>query len=166
MVPIPRTPSSKRFKARLPDPSHPLSLAKKLSVWPPNILGNLVLMVLYCAMLFPTLAVGLLDFKVYVVLALHQEPDCSAQWQRIPTVPSRRVSLQCPAAEYPCSAKPPSIPAVPNCRVSLQRPTAEYPCSALPQSCPIFQETLHLLSNKSFRVGILHYTILYYTILS
>ena len=192
---------------------------------------------------------GLLDLKVYDVLALHQEPDCSAQLQRIPKVPNHRVSLQCPAAEYPCSAQPPSIPAVPNRRVSsvlnrrvslqcpaaeypcsaqppsipavpnrrvssvlnrrvslqcpaaeypcsaqppsipavpklqsiqsilrpnrsgslqcpalehpcsaqpsLQCATAEYPCSAQPQSFPIFQETLHLLPNKSFRVGML-----------
>ena len=83
----------------------------------------------------PTLAVGLLDFKVYVVLALRQEPDCSAQWQRIPAVPNHQVSLQCPTAEYHCSAQPQSI------------------LSAQPQSFPIFQETLHFLSKKSFRVG-------------
>ena len=165
---------------------------------------------------------GLLETKVYVVLALRQEPDCSAQWQfnscsaqpqSIPAVPSRRVSLQCPTTKYPCSAQvqsilqcptaeylcsaqppsipahqvslqcptaaypaeypcsahpcsaqPPSIPAVPNCRVSLKCPTAEYPCSAQPQSIlpapnrivsPIFQDTLHFLSKKSFRVGML-----------
>ena len=62
----------------------------------------------------------------------------SAQPQNITAVPNRRVSLQCPAAEYPCSAQPPSIPAVPNRRLS-----------------PIFQEILHLLSNMSFRVGML-----------
>ena len=94
---------------------------------------------------FPTLAVELLDFKVYVVLAAvlngnvflqcppqsirpAAEYPCSAQ------VPNRRVCLQCPTAQYPCSAQPQSIPAVPDCRVCLQCPTAEYPCSALPQS--------------------------------
>ena len=77
-----------------------------------------------CFGLFPILAVGLLGFKVYVVLALCQELDCSAQWPRIPAaqpqsipaVPSHQVSLQCPTAEYPCSA--------------LQCPAAECPCSA------------------------------------
>ena len=126
---------------------------------------------------FPTLAVELLDFKVDVVLAAvlngnvflqcpTTEYPCSAQPQSIPAMPSRRVSLQCP------SAQPQSMPAVPNRRVSLQCPTAEYACSAQPQSpcsaqppsmpavpnrrvSPIFQETLHLLSNKSFRVGML-----------
>ena len=81
--------------------------------------------------LFPTLAEGSFDFKVYVVLAPRPEPDWSARWQRIPAVPSRRVSsmpnhqvsLQCPTSKYPCSTQPPSIPAVPS-------PTAEYPCSA------------------------------------
>ena len=91
---------------------------------------------------------------------------CSAQPQSIPAVPKHQVSLQCPAAGYPCSAQPQSIPAVPNRRVSLQCPTAEYPCSAQPPSIhavpnrrvsPVFQETLHLhlLSSKSFRVGML-----------
>ena len=95
---------------------------------------------------------------------------CSAQ---PPSIPAHQLSLQCPTAEYPaeypcsahpCSAQPPSIPAVPNCRVSLQCPTAEYPCSAEPQNTlaaptrivsPMFQETLHSLSKKSFRVGML-----------
>ena len=80
---------------------------------------------------FPTLAVGLLDFKVDVVLA-RLEADFSDQPPSIRAVPNRRVSLQCRTAEYPCSAPPPSIPAVPNRRVSLQCPTAEYQysCSA------------------------------------
>ena len=79
---------------------------------------------------------GLLDFKVYVAFALRPEPDCSAQWQRIPAVPFRRVSLRCPAAKYPSRAQPPSIPAVPN----LSNPSipaclsTKYPCSAQPQS--------------------------------
>ena len=116
--------------------------------------------------LIPTLTVGLLDFKVYVVLA-RPEPDCSAQLHSIPAVPNRRVSLQCLTAENPCSAQPQSIPAssaqsrsipavpnhkvsqqcptvvqpqsipaVPNRKVSPQFPTAEYPCSAQPQSIP------------------------------
>ena len=92
--------------------------------------------------MFPTLAVGLLDFKVDVVLA-QLEADFSDQPPSIPAVTSHHVSLQCPlcrvsqqcrTAEYPCSAQPPSIPAVPNHHVSLQGPTAEYPCSAQPQS--------------------------------
>ena len=50
-------------------------------------------------------------------------------------------------ATYSCSARPQSIFAVPNrLQVSLQCPTAV---------SPIFQETLHFLSNKSFRVGML-----------
>ena len=84
----------------------------------------------------PTLAVGLLDFKVYVVLALCHELDCSAQPQSIPAVPNHRVSLQCPATKYPCSAQPQSIPAVPGRRLSLQCPATKYPCSAQPQSVP------------------------------
>ena len=44
---------------------------------------------------FPTLAVGLLDFKVDVVLA---------QPQGIPAVPNCKVSLQWPTNEYPCNA--------------------------------------------------------------
>ena len=60
---------------------------------------------------FPTLAVGFLDFKVYVVPP--KELDCNAQWQRIPAVPNRKVSLQCPIAEYPYSAEPQSFPNLP-----------------------------------------------------
>ena len=78
---------------------------------------------------FPTLAVGLLDFKVDVVLA-RLEADFSDQPPSIRAVPNRRVSVQCPTAEYLCSAEPPSIPAVPHHQVSLQCPTGEYPCSA------------------------------------
>ena len=110
---------------------------------------------------FPTLAVGLLDFKVDVVLARmeaefsHQPPSipavpnhqislqrptaeypCSAQLQSIPAVSNHQISLQGPTAEYPCSARPPSIPAAPNRRVSLQCPTAKYPCSAQPPNIP------------------------------
>ena len=83
--------------------------------------------------LFPTLAVGLLDFKVDVALA-RLEADLSDQPPSIPAVPNHQVSLPCPTAEYPCSAQPPSIPAVPDHQVSLQCPTAEYPCSAQPLS--------------------------------
>ena len=83
--------------------------------------------------LFPTLAVGLLDFKVDVVLA-RLEADFSDQPPSILAVPNHQVSLQCPTAEYPCSAQPQSIRAVPNRRVSVQCPTAEYPCSAQPLS--------------------------------
>ena len=49
----------------------------------------------------PTLAVGLLDFKVHVVLALRPEPDCSAQPPSIPAVPNHQVSLQCLATKNP-----------------------------------------------------------------
>ena len=55
--------------------------------------------------LLPTLAVGLLDFKVNVVLA-RLEADFSDQPPSIPAVPNHQVSLQCPTAEYPCSAQP------------------------------------------------------------
>ena len=85
--------------------------------------------------LFPTLAVGLLDFKVNVVLA-RLEADFSDQPPNIPAVPNRRVSLHCPTTKYPCSALPQSLHAVPNRRVSLQCPTTKYPCSAQPQSLP------------------------------
>ena len=61
--------------------------------------------------LFPTLAVGLLDCKVDVVLA-RLEADFSDQPPSIPAVPNRRVSLQCPTAEYPYTAQPQSILAV------------------------------------------------------
>ena len=96
------------------------------------------------AALFPTLAVGLLDFKVDVVLA-RLEADFSDQPPSISAVPNHQVSLQCPTAEYPCSAQPMSIPALPNRRVSLHCPTAKvspqcsttkYPRSAQPQSIP------------------------------
>ena len=95
-------------------------------------------------------------FKVYVVLALRAELDCSAQWQRIPAVPNHQASLQCPTTKHPCSAQPPSIPAVlngnvypcsvqlqsipavtnSNRRVFLQCQTVEYPCRAQPLSIP------------------------------
>ena len=52
---------------------------------------------------FPTLAVGLLDFKVDVVLA-QLEADFSDQPPSIPAVPDHQVSLQCPTNEYPCNA--------------------------------------------------------------
>ena len=98
-------------------------------------------------MFFPTLTVGLLDFKVYVVLA-RPAPDCSAQLRVSLQCPptAEYPSKQCPTAEYPCSAQPQSIPAssaqpqsipaVPNHKVSQQCPTAEYPSSAQPQSIP------------------------------
>ena len=113
---------------------------------------------------FPTLAVGLLDLKVDVVLARleadfrYQPPSISAvlnhkkshpytaQPPSIPAVPNhRRVSLQCPTAGIPYTAQPPSIPAVPNhrkvslqcpTRDSLHCPTTKYPCSAQPPSIP------------------------------
>ena len=85
--------------------------------------------------LFPTLAVGLSDFKVDVVLA-RLEADFSDQPPSIPAVPNHQVSLQCPATKYPCSSQPPSIPAVPNRKVSLHCPTTKYPCSAELQSMP------------------------------
>ena len=53
--------------------------------------------------LFPTLAVGLLDFKVDVVLA-RLEADFSDQPPSIPAVPDHQASLQCPTNEYPCNA--------------------------------------------------------------
>ena len=94
-------------------------------------------------LLFPTLAVGLLDFKVDVVLARLEADSsdqpkypCSAQPPSIPAVPNRKVSLQCPATKYPCSAQPMSIPAMPNRRVSLQCPTTTYVCSAQPPRIP------------------------------
>ena len=108
---------------------------------------------------FPTLAMGLLDFQVDVVLArleadLSDQPPsipavpnhlqcptaeypCSAQPQSVLTLPNRKVSLQCSTTKYPRSAQPQSIPAaVPNCRVSLQCPTTKYPCRAQPKSIP------------------------------
>ena len=94
--------------------------------------------------LFPTLAVGLLDFKVDVVLA-RLEADFSDQPPSIPALPSHQVSLHCPTTKYPCSAQLQSIPAVPNCKVSLQCPTNEYPCSAQPLS---ILTTLHCPTAK------------------
>ena len=112
--------------------------------------------------LFPTLAVGLLDFKVDVVLA-RLEADFSDQPPSITAVPNRRVSLQCRTTKYPCSAQPMSIPAmlngcahlqsvpaVPKRRVSLQCPTAEYPYLAQPQSIPAVPNC-----RVSLRVGML-----------
>ena len=72
----------------------------------------------------PPFAVGLVDFKVDVVLA-RLEADFSDQPPSIPAVPKRRIS---------CSAQPQSIPAMPNHQVSLQCPTAEYPYTAQPPS--------------------------------
>ena len=86
-------------------------------------------------MFFPTLAVGLLDLKVDVVLA-RLEADFSDQPPSIPAVPNHQVPLQCPTAKYPCTAQPPSIPAVPNHQISLQCPTIKSPCSAQPPSIP------------------------------
>ena len=109
--------------------------------------------------LFLTLAVGLLDFKVYVALALRPEPGCSAlgdgcdpevvRWgaRRVslqcPAAPNRKLSLQCPTASYACSAQPQSIPVVPNRKESLQCPSAEYHTTLF--SPPNLQETLHFL---------------------
>ena len=96
--------------------------------------------------LFPTLAVGLLDFQVHVVLALRPEPDYSAQppvpttkhprstpTTKCPCSAHRRVSLQRPTTKCPCNAQPQSVPAVPNHQVSL---TTKYPCSAQAQNIP------------------------------
>ena len=83
---------------------------------------------IWMSSLFPTLAVGLLDFKVDVVLA-RLEADFSEQPPSIP-------ALQCPTAKYPCSAQLQSIPAVSNHQISLPGPTEKYPCSAQAQSVP------------------------------
>ena len=88
---------------------------------------------------------------------------CSARLQSIPAVPNRRVSsvpnrkvsLQCSAAEYCCSAQPQSIPAVPNHQVFLPPSIPAVPNRRV---SPIFPETLHLLSNNGFRVGMLEVT--------
>ena len=119
--------------------------------------------------LFPTLAVGLLDFKVDVVLA-RLEADFCDQAPSIPAVPNHQVSLQWPTTKNPCSAEPQSIPAVPNCRVSLQSacsvqppnipagpnrkaslqcPTAEYPWSAQHQSTKILAAHLQCCKEDS-----------------
>ena len=110
--------------------------------------------------LFPTLTVGLLDFKEDVVLARWKQTlvpnhqvclqcpttkcPCSAQPPSVPVVPNHQVSLQCPTTKCPCSAQPPSVPAqppsvpaVPNHQVSLQCPTTKCPCSAQPPSVPV-----------------------------
>ena len=90
-------------------------------------------------MLFPTLAVGLFDFKSLCC----PRPPCGA-WLQCSTATfpcaqprvslqcaTNQVSLHCPTAEYPCSAQPvQSIPAVPNHQASLQCPTTKHPCSA------------------------------------
>ena len=105
----------------------------------------------------PTLAVGLLDFKVDIVLA-RPEADFSDQPPSIPAGPNRRVSLQCHTNEYPCRAQPKSIPAVPNRRVSPECPTAgyQYSCSAVAvlqgRQLRGGRETLHFLCNNGFRV--------------
>ncbi len=85
--------------------------------------------------LFPTLAVGLLDFQVDVVLA-RLEADFRDKPPSIPAAPNRRVSLQCPTAGYPYTAQLQSIPAMLNPQVSLQCPTTKYPCGAQPPSIP------------------------------
>ena len=64
---------------------------------------------------FPTLTVGLLDFKVYVVLA-GPEPDCSAQPQSIPAVPDHRVSRLSPFAEYQHLERVSLLIHAPHCR--------------------------------------------------
>ena len=125
--------------------------------WEPLANHSLVVLVgLFAEAFFRTLALGLLDCKVDVVLARPEadftdqplqcptaEYPCSAQLQSIPAVPNRRVSftlpnrkvsLQCSTTKYPRSAQPQSIPAVLNCKVSMQCPIAKYLCSAQLQS--------------------------------
>ena len=98
---------------------------------------------------------GLLDFKVYVVLALRPELDCGAQPQSIPAVPDHHASLKCPSAEYPSSIQSLSILSVfappnhqvflPNPAVFLQCPWQRIPavpkptvfCTAKGQSLPV-----------------------------
>ena len=125
-------------------------------------------------MLFPTLAVGLLDLKVDVVLA-RLEAELSAQPPSIPAVPNRKVSLQCsttkypssapfkvslqcPTAKYPCSAQPQSIPAGPNRKVSLQCPSAEYPWSAQQQRINITCSAFAVLQGRQLRGAGKRYT--------
>ena len=90
-----------------------------------------VVCVCVCVCFFTTLAVGLLDFKVDVVLA-RLEADFHDQPPGIPAVPNHQVSLQCPTAGYPCSAQPLGIPAVLNRRVTLHCSTTKYACCAQP----------------------------------
>ena len=111
-------------------------------------------------MLFPTLAVGLFDFKSlccprppcgawlqcstatfpcaspapnpeYPCSAPPTKYPCIVQLLSIPAVPNQcRVSLQCPTTKHPCSAQLLRIPAVLNRRVSRQCPTTKHPCSS------------------------------------
>ena len=95
---------------------------------------------------FPTLTVGLFDFKVYVVPALRPEQTLACHWgHRVQNFfPTLTVGLLyfkvyvvlALRPEPDCSAQPQSIPAVPKRRVSLQCPTAKYLCSAQPQDIP------------------------------
>ena len=101
---------------------------------------------------FPTLGVGLLDFKLNSSTSPRPElfsssgtlllarstprssPECPTP--SVPGVPNSRVSLKCPTPESHWSAQPQSLPGVPSRRVSLECPTPESPWSAQPQSLP------------------------------
>ena len=128
---------------------------------------------------------GLLDFKVCVVLALRPEPDCSAQPQSMPAVPTTKHPcsapttkcssaeypcsaqaqniLQCLATKYPCSAQPPrslqcpptKCPCSAHHQAYLQCLTTKYPCSAQPQSIPNPPRNITFFCNNGFRVGML-----------
>ena len=109
------------------------------------VLSVCCLLLVACCFLCPTLAVGLLDFEVDVVLA-QLEADFSAVPNRrvslqcqppcIPAVPNHHVSLQCPTTMYPCSAQPQNTRTLPNRKVSLHPSTTKYPRSAQPQRIP------------------------------
>ena len=108
--------------------------------------------------LFPTLAVGLLDFKADVVLAFlaRLEADFSDQPTSIPAVLNHYATKYPrpagPTEKSPCSAQPQSSPGVPNSRVSifLQRIAA-----LQGRQFRGVRETLHFLCNNGFRVGML-----------
>ena len=101
-----------------------LSLARSLS-----LSLSLSLFLSFCLSLFPTLGVGLLDFKLnssprpelFSSPGLLLAHPWSAQPQSVPGVPNSRVSLQCPIQRTP--AQPQSLPRVPNRRVSPKSPT-------------------------------------------
>ena len=92
--------------------------------------------------MFPTLGVGLFDFKLNSSprKELVSSPGLllahawSAQCQSVPGAPNSRVSLGCPTPESPCSVQ--RVPGVPSPRVSLECPTPKSPWSAQPQSLP------------------------------
>ena len=109
--------------------------------------------------LFPTLAVGLLDFKVYLVLALRPELDYSVQPQSILAVPNRRlssapkVSLQCPpTTKYPCRRPKNARTLATTVKVSLYIIITPHSILFLP---PILQETIQFMCNNGFRMGML-----------